>query len=100
MIRRSKGKTEFRFHRPDAKQVYLVGDFNGWQEFSTPMTREKNGDWSCTLSLPDGVYEYKYLADGEWCVDRASDGIGWSPFGCNSVTIVPEIDSPAFLPIG
>jgi 1,4-alpha-glucan branching enzyme len=100
VVKRSEGSIEFRFFRPAARRVFLVGDFNGWQEFTTPMSRDKNGEWSCSLPLTDGIYEYKYLADGEWCVDRAMEGVGWSPFGCNSVTVMPEHEVPEFQPVG
>lgn len=99
MIVRQKGETEFRFFRPEARQVYLVGDFNAWQESTLPMSKSDTGEWVCRLPLPEGVYEFKYLADGEWCEDRAAAGVGWAPFGCNSVTVIHEGAVPAF-PVG
>ncbi len=94
-----EGEVEFRLHNPSARQVYLVGDFNGWQECSLPMTRQQSGEWVCRLHLPEGVYQYKYLVDGEWCLDSDPVGIGWAPFGCNSVMVMHTGDVPAF-PVG
>lgn len=31
---------EFRFFRPTARHVQLVGEFNGWDPSATPMSRE------------------------------------------------------------
>jgi 1,4-alpha-glucan branching enzyme len=99
MIARTERGVEFRFYRPDAQQVYLVGDFKNGQEHSLPMSRTEDGEWVCRLQLPEGVYAFQYLADGEWCVDRSSSGVGWSPFDCNSVTITSPDTPPAF-PVG
>lgn len=99
VARDTSGELEFRFFSPQSRQVYLVGDFNNWQVGTLPMTRSPDGEWVCHLGLPAGVYEFKYFADGEWCVDRAQFGVGWAPFGCNSVTVVSGGDCPAF-PVG
>lgn len=99
MVVRDRGETEFRLLRPDARQVYLVGDFNDWQENDLPMSKSDEGEWVCRLPLPEGVYQFKYLVDGEWCEDRSMDGVGWAPFGCSSITVVSEGAVPAF-PVG
>ena len=88
VIRLGSNEQEFRLHRPSAQCVYLVGDFNGWHPTSLPMTREGRGDWVCRLHLPDGVYQFRYLVDGEWFTDFAAFGIEHCPFGHNSVWIV------------
>jgi 1,4-alpha-glucan branching enzyme len=96
MVRQSShGDTEFRFHKPGAHQVFLVGDFHDWQECRVPMDRDDAGEWVCRLQLPQGVYRFRYLADGEWHIDRDTAGLGWAPFDCNSITIMPESQTPA-----
>lgn len=61
---------------PGAKSVYLVGDFNSWNETATPMKAAKNGDYSATVELQAGAeYRFKYLIDGsrwenDWCADK------------------------------
>lgn len=53
----------FRTWAPNAEAVFLVGDFNGWDN-SCPMTREtKAGLWSVTLKINfyDESFNYKYL---------------------------------------
>jgi 1,4-alpha-glucan branching enzyme len=92
MTKTRNGKTEFRFHRPGARQVFLAGDFNDWDKATLPMRREPNGYWCCRLQLPEGVYQFRYYADGEWYTDYAAFGIAWAPFGCNSVLVMPDSD--------
>ncbi len=82
------GETEFRFVRPSAGQVFVLGDFNDWQHPGVPMTPSGNGEWTCRLKLPDGIYEFQYFADGHWYLDYAAFGITRSAFGHNSVLLV------------
>ena len=59
----------FALHKPDAKQVLLGGDFNGWATGAAPMKRHENGHWETTVALAPGRYEYKFLVDGQWIPD-------------------------------
>jgi hypothetical protein len=54
-----------------ARQVSLVGDFNNWNMFGTPMTKTPKG-WICRLHLPKGRYVYKFIVDGSWTADPAT----------------------------
>jgi len=82
------GVVTFRFVCPRAREVFLAGDFNGWASDTHPMKRTKNGIWVCRLVLPEGVYQFKYLADGEWYLDYAAFGLELNTFGWNSVVLV------------
>lgn len=62
-------KVEFVFQAPHAKEVYLAGDFNGWDTCSIPMKRHKTGVWKAKVKLNPGRYEYKLFADGNWVHD-------------------------------
>ena len=44
----------FREWLPGVKDVYLFGDFNGWQRTDVPLKKDKGGVWS--VFLPDGEY--------------------------------------------
>ena len=90
-----RGSTEFRFWKPGAHQVFLVGDFNEWQECKVPMDRVGDDEWVCRLQLPQGVYRFRYLADGEWHIERDAAGLGWAPFDCNSLTVMADVDAAA-----
>lgn len=64
-----------------AKQVHLVGDFNGWDETATPMRKQKNGLFASTINLDKGQqYQFRYLIDGQiWLNDESADGYAQSP---------------------
>ncbi len=65
----------------DARQVSLVGDFNGWDEQAVEL-KYKNGTWKTKLRLKPDRYQYMFLVDGErWIADPQSteyvdDGYG------------------------
>ena len=100
MVTRTKdGLYEFRFFCPRARQVHIVGDFNGWDRTRNPMSRQHNGDWVAKMRLPEGAYQFKYHADGEWYVDYAAFGIENAVFGCNSVLVTEDREYAAF-PVG
>ncbi len=86
------GSVEFRFFRPEARQVYLTGEFNGWQTHSLTMLKDAGGWWHCRLALSPGIYQFRYLADGVWYTDFAAFGVEPGPFGWNSVL---KVDAPA-----
>ena len=53
---------------PDARKVYLAGDFNFWKEKDLRMERQGNA-WRITLPLIGGKHQYKFIVDGEWMAD-------------------------------
>ena len=44
-----KGGWYYREWAPEAHQLYLTGDFNGWNRESHPLTRLENGSWEIFL---------------------------------------------------
>jgi 1,4-alpha-glucan branching enzyme len=59
---------------PKAKQVMLVGDFNGWDPAATPMRRMPDGRWMASLELPHGYQQYVFLVDGKPVLDPNATG--------------------------
>lgn len=59
-------KVELVFQAPEARQVFVAGDFNNWDPTNLPMKRHKEGVWKTKLKLAPGRYEYKFFADGQW----------------------------------
>lgn len=59
---------------PNAQQVSLVGDFNGWQPKATPMLRQPDGRWMASLELSHGYHEYVFLVDGQPVLDPNAAG--------------------------
>jgi 1,4-alpha-glucan branching enzyme len=62
----------FALHKPEAKRVLLCGEFNGWSPTATLMTRHNAGHWKTTVALAPGRHQYKFIVDGEWIPDPAS----------------------------
>ncbi|MGV3539657.1 MAG: glycogen-binding domain-containing protein, partial [Rufibacter sp.] len=50
---------------PNAKSVYLAGDFNDWDPQSFAMKKEGN-EWVFQVHLPPGKTRYKFIVNGEW----------------------------------
>jgi len=69
--RRADGRVLFRYDDPTADEVYLVGDFNDWDEETDPMY-EEDGLWSLSIPLEKGRYEYMFVVDGEWVSDPSN----------------------------
>ena len=57
---------KFDLFAPEAKNVFLVGDFNNWDIHSHPMKKDSDGIWEISIDLMPGVYEYRFLVDGKW----------------------------------
>ena len=74
-------KAIFEFSAPEAQEVSLAGDFNGWDPRKNPMKKAGNGLWQATLPLAPGKYEYRFLADGQWENDPSCSGCVPNPFG-------------------
>ncbi|MCL2226683.1 MAG: 1,4-alpha-glucan branching protein GlgB [Oscillospiraceae bacterium] len=59
------GTAVFRTWAPSASAVYLAGDFNDWDEHSTPMVRISDGGiWEATLEKVSSGQRYKYAICG------------------------------------
>jgi len=59
----------FSLEEAEAKEVFLMGDFNNWSPGKHPMQRDENGTWSKRVMLSPGGHEYKFLVDGQWKED-------------------------------
>lgn len=73
---------------PEKASVYLAGDFNDWDEHSLRLKKNKAGDYSVTLTLPLGRYQFKYYIDGQyWINDDAADDYPPNAFGSDNSLI-------------
>lgn len=58
---------EFSCHAPHAEAVFVAGTFNDWKPDAAPLSLDApSGNWTVTLPLPPGHYEYKFVVDGQW----------------------------------
>jgi len=78
----------------NAGSVNIVGDFNNWGIYETPMKKLKNGDFTVTLELEvNREYQYRYLIDeSKWENDWEADKYVPSAYGdCdNSVVVIQK----------
>jgi 1,4-alpha-glucan branching enzyme len=76
----------FALPEPNAMQVSLCGEFNGWSSEATPMKRRDDCHWEAAVDLAPGKYQYKFLVDGEWVPDPMAEESILNPHGTlNSV---------------
>lgn len=79
-------KVSFTFESPEARNVFVVGDFNGWDSDRTQLRRGKNNIWQRDIKLKSGRYEYKFFVDGNWIIDPKNNNRMGNSFGSeNSV---------------
>lgn len=66
----AKKKVTFTVAAEPGSKVFVSGDFNNWDPAGRAMT-DKNGDgnYSVSIFLLPGVYEYKFIVNDTWSVD-------------------------------
>ena len=60
---------------PAAQQVYLTGDFNGWDPMAHPMQRQPDGSWLVQVAMRHGHHHYAFVVDGKAALDPRAQGI-------------------------
>ncbi len=78
---------EIIFYAPQAKEVFLAGEFNHWDTRSLPMAKEKGGIWKQKIELTPGHYEYKIFVDGAWFEDIKGSEVVSNPFGTHNFVL-------------
>ncbi|MEW6501263.1 MAG: isoamylase early set domain-containing protein [Thermodesulfobacteriota bacterium] len=82
---------EFALTAPEATAVYLVGDFNHWDDAKDKMRKMKDGTHKKSVKLKPGRYEYRFVVDGQWWTDPCNEDRCASPYGTdNSVLTISE----------
>ncbi len=60
---------------PDARAVYVSGDFNHWNESTHPMTQRPDGAWFAAIPMHHGHHRYVFVVDGAKQLDPQAQGI-------------------------
>ncbi len=83
MISRSKSVlVKFSVNSPNARYVYVVGDFNDWSlDDSSRLEQNKEGSWQRNFTLKPGKYKYKFVVDGRWVHDADNPNREYNIFG-------------------
>jgi 1,4-alpha-glucan branching enzyme len=66
---------------PNARQVFLIGDFNDWDPNSHPMKRQPDGAWVLQVPLTHGHHHYQFLVDGKPTLDPRAYGVACNLMG-------------------
>jgi 1,4-alpha-glucan branching enzyme len=86
-VRKTSPSVEFEVHAPEAGEVFLVGDFNNWNDGEFRMRRFKDGSWKKKVKLKPGNYQYRFVVDGEWWTDPANPQRERNAFGSENSII-------------
>ena len=98
-IRRMKSprtiQVTFRLKEPGARRVSVVGTFSDWEKHPVELVKDTAGNWTATVPLMPGQYEYRFVVDGAWrndpdCSERVANPFGTencvlSVFGENTI---------------
>jgi chromosome partitioning protein len=66
---------------PEAKEVYLAGEFNNWKLDENSRMEQNNGFWSKRINLNNGKYRYRFVIDGNWSEDPDNPLKQLNPYG-------------------
>lgn len=87
-----KGNTAFRLKgHAEASLVVLTGTFNAWNQSQLLFAREGD-EWVCRVELDPGVYQYKFIVDGDWLLDPSNPDTAEDEAG--NVNNVIEVKGP------
>ena len=62
----------FSIAAPEAREVFVAGDFNGWKVDDGSRMERNNGAWIKRFELKKGKYRYRFVVDGRWTDDPAN----------------------------
>jgi chromosome partitioning protein len=71
----------FSIAAPQAKEVYIAGDFNNWEIGKSSRMEQNEGVWRKKLKLSQGKYHYRFVVDGQWQEDPNNEIKETNPFG-------------------
>lgn len=66
---------------PQAREVFLAGDFNSWRTDAASAMVNKDGSWSKKIALKSGQYHYRFVVDGKWLSDPENPLQEQNPYG-------------------
>lgn len=85
-----KKKITFKFKAELDSEVYVAGTFNNWDAAKNKLKSDGFGNYSASISIPKGHYEYKFVVNGIWCVDPLCPE--WAPNAHGSLNSVINVE--------
>jgi hypothetical protein len=71
----------FSVKAPEAKEVYVVGDFNNWKLDESSRMQRTEDSWRKIMKLGAGRYHYRFVVDGNWIEDNDNPAKEMNPYG-------------------
>lgn len=71
----------FLISAPQAREVYIAGDFNNWKVDNSSRMESQNGSWIKRMGLKAGHYHYRFVVDGRWTEDPSNPSKELNPYG-------------------
>lgn len=78
----------FKYYAPEAGEVCLAGDFNGWGSKKKILKKNAKGEWTGICMLKAGSFQYKYIVDSSWVVDSSVEVVDNGMGGHNNIITV------------
>ncbi len=88
------GGTAFSVAAPNARSVELMGSWNGWSS-PTACVKGSDGNWTATMNLNPGTYEYKFRQDGDWDALNKDNRTITVPVGGGAAATAGSTPAPA-----
>jgi len=61
---------EFAIYLPSVSNLSIAGNFNNWNPEHDILEKDKDGVFRLKMRLKPGEYIYRYIADGNWILDK------------------------------
>ena len=86
-------RVNFRLSAPEAQNVFLAGDFNGWDVHSHSLKKDSKGMWKISIDLKPGKYEYRFIVDGVWQNDPNCATFAPNPLGSENCVLTLKMNA-------
>ncbi|MGB1317511.1 MAG: glycogen-binding domain-containing protein, partial [Flavobacteriales bacterium] len=91
LVRSKKEAVELTYSG-EAESVQVAGEFTSWSSKNQDFEQE-GSEWSKTIYLDPGLYQYQIVVDGTWIMDPANaDSVDNNVGGFNSLLNVGNLD--------
>ena len=86
-LKQSSRRVSFKVKLDGAKEVVVTGGFTRWAKDELRLTKSPNGDWTGTIELSPGEYQYRLLVDGQWRDDPTAEARVPNEFGSTNCVL-------------
>ncbi len=84
-------RVTFLYEDDPGMVVAVAGSFNEWLPDKQLIDKNGDGIYTGTMMLAPGVYEYKFVVNGEWKIDEHNPNFTPNDIGSlNSVLVLEE----------